>query len=64
MSRYIVQPMLGARGIPYYVVMDTATDHGIEGYGCELWAQHRAADLNRKAGKRPASEQKGGQNRV
>ena len=65
MSRYIVQPMLGARGVPYYVVMDTATEHGVEGYGCELWARHRADDLNRKAGdRRPTSEQKGGQNRV
>ena len=59
MSRYIVQPMVGLRGIPCYVVMDTATEHGIEGYGCETWVQHRAADLNRKAGKRPTSERKG-----
>lgn len=51
MSRYIVQPMLGSRGIPYYVVVDTANDHGVEGYGCELWAQHRADALNRKRGK-------------
>lgn len=64
MSRYIVQPMLGDRGIPYYVVVDTASDKGIEGYGCELWARHRADDLNRKADRRPTSEQKGGQNRV
>ena len=49
MSRYIVQPMLGSRGIPYYVVIDTETDHGIEGYGCELWAQHRADELNKKS---------------
>ena len=48
-SRYIVQPLLGSRGIPYYVVMDTASDRGIEGYGCELWAQHRADELNRTA---------------
>ena len=50
-SRYIVQPLLGSRGIPYYVVVDTANDHGVEGYGCELWAQHRADALNRKRGK-------------
>lgn len=62
--RYVVTPMLGSRGVPYYVVVDTVSDKGIEGYGCETWARHRAADLNRKAGKRPASEQKGGQNRV
>lgn len=63
--RYVVTPMLGARGVPYYVVVDTASDKGIEGYGCELWARHRADDLNRTAGdRRLASEQKGGQNRV
>lgn len=42
MSRYIVQPMLGACGVPYYVVVDTATDHGVEGYGCATWARHWA----------------------
>ena len=47
MSRYIVQPMAGFHGVPYYVVIDTASDKGIEGYGCELWAQHRADELNR-----------------
>ena len=48
MSRYIVTPMLGAGNIPYYVVTDTSTGKGVEGYGCELWAQHRAEELNRK----------------
>lgn len=48
-SRYIVQPLLGSRGIPYYVVIDTASDKGIEGYGCETWARHRADELNRTA---------------
>lgn len=48
MSRYIVTPILGIRNIPYYVVTDTSTGKGVEGYGCETWAQHRADALNRK----------------
>ena len=52
MARYIVTPILGLRGIPYYVVTDTATGKGLEGYGCDTWAQHRADELNR-TDKRP-----------
>ena len=52
MARYIVTPILGLRGIPYYVVTDTATGKGLEGYGCDTWAQHRADELNRTE-KRP-----------
>lgn len=37
MSRYIVTPILGAGNIPYYVVTDTATGKGVEGYGCDTW---------------------------
>jgi hypothetical protein len=48
MSRYIVTPILGIRNIPYYIVIDTSTGKGVEGYGCETWAQHRADALNRK----------------
>ena len=48
MSRFIVTPILSPRNIPYYVVTDTSTGKGVEGYGCEPWAQHRADDLNRK----------------
>jgi len=48
MSRYIVTPMLGAGNIPYYVVTDTVTGKGVEGYGCDTWARHRAEELNRK----------------
>jgi hypothetical protein len=48
MSRYIVTPILGIRNIPYYVVTDTSTGKGVEGYGCDTWAQHRAEELNRK----------------
>lgn len=48
MSRYIVQPLLGSRGIPYYVVIDTASDRGIEGYGCSTRARHRTDELNRQ----------------
>ena len=48
MSRYIVTPILGAGNIPYYVVTDTATGKGVEGYGCDTWARHRAEELNRK----------------
>ncbi len=48
MSRYIVTPILGLRNIPYYVVTDTSTGKGVEGYGCETWARHRASELNRK----------------
>lgn len=48
MSRYIVQPILGFNGSPYYVVWDTATNKGLEGYGCDTWAQHAADDLNRQ----------------
>lgn len=48
MSRYIVTQMLGARDIPYYIVTDTATGKGVEGYGCEPWARHRANEMNRK----------------
>ena len=47
MSRYIVTPILGLRNIPYYVVTDTSTGKGVEGYGCDTWAQHRADALNR-----------------
>lgn len=48
MSRYIVTPILSPRNIPYYVVTDTSTGKGVEGYGCETWANHRADALNRK----------------
>lgn len=48
MSRYIVTPIHGMRGIPYYIVTDTSTGKGVEGYGCETWAQHRAKELNEK----------------
>ena len=46
MSRYIVTPIHGMRGIPYYIATDTSTGKGVEGYGCETWAQHRADALN------------------
>jgi hypothetical protein len=46
MSRYIVTPILGLHNIPYYVVTDTSTGKGVEGYGCDTWAQHRADALN------------------
>lgn len=49
MARYIVTPILGFRGVPYYVVTDTSTGKGIEGYGCDTWARHRADELNRTA---------------
>ena len=52
MARYIVTPILGLSGIPYYIVTDTATGKGLEGYGCDTWAQHRADELNRTE-KRP-----------
>ena len=48
MSRYIVTPILGAGNIPYYVVTDTSTGKGVEGYGCDTGAQHRADEMNRK----------------
>lgn len=54
MIRYIVTPILGLRNIPYYVVTDTVTGKGVEGYGCEPWAQHRADALNSKANTAPA----------
>ena len=44
--RYIVTPILSPRNIPYYVVTDTSTSKGVEGYGRETWAQHRADALN------------------
>lgn len=53
MSRYIVTPVLGIRNIPYYVVTDTSTGKGVEGYGCGTWAQHRADALNGKANTTP-----------
>ena len=49
MSRYIVTPILSPRNIPYYVVTDTSTGKGVEGYGCETWARHRADALNRES---------------
>ena len=49
MSRYIVQPMLGMHGAIYYIVTDTSTGKGLEGYGCDTWARHRADELNRTA---------------
>ena len=48
MSRFIVTPILSPRNIPYYVVTDTATGKGVEGYGCDTWARHRAEEMNRK----------------
>lgn len=54
MSRYIVTPILGLRNISYYVVTDTVTGKGVEGYGCETWAQHRADALNEKTIKAPS----------
>ena len=54
MSRYIVTPILSHRNIPYYVVTDTSTGKGVEGYDCEAWAQHRADALNGKANTAPA----------
>ena len=48
MSRYIVTPILGAGNIPYYVVTDTSTGKGVEGYGCETWARYRANEMNRE----------------
>ena len=47
MSRYIVTPILSPHNIPYYVVTDTSTGKGVEGYGCETWARHMADALNR-----------------
>jgi hypothetical protein len=41
-------PMVGLRGALYYIVTDSATGKGVEGYGCETWAQHRADEMNRK----------------
>lgn len=32
----------------------TSTGKGVEGYGCETWAQHRADALNGKANTAPA----------
>lgn len=54
MSRYIVTPILSAGHVPYYIVTDTSTGKGVEGYGCEPWAQHRADALNGKANTAPA----------
>lgn len=48
MSKYIVLPILSPRNIPYYIVTDTSTGKGVEGYGCETWARHRADALNRE----------------
>lgn len=48
-NRYVVMPILGLRGVPYYVVTDTSTGKGVEGYGCDTWARHRADALNRTA---------------
>lgn len=53
MSRYIVTPVLSPRNIPYYVVTDTSTGKGVEGYGCETWTQHRADALNGRKEKPP-----------
>ena len=57
MSRYIVTPILGLHNIPYYVVTDTSTGKGVEGYGCDTWAQHRADELNRKEKKGDGKEE-------
>ena len=54
MSRYVVMPMVGLRGALYYIVTDSATGKGVEGYDCEAWAQHRADALNGKANTAPA----------
>lgn len=47
MSRYIVVPEQTRYGITY-AVMDTATGKAVTQYGCDLWAQHRADELNGK----------------
>jgi hypothetical protein len=46
-------PMVGLRGALYYIVTDSATGKGVEGYGCETWAQHRADELNSRKEKPP-----------
>ena len=48
MSLYIVTPILSPRNIPDCGVTDTSTGKGVEGYGCETWARHRASELNRE----------------
>ena len=55
--RYIVTPILSPRNIPYYVVTDTSTGKGVEGYGCETWARHRADEMNRKEKKGDGKEE-------
>ena len=57
MSRYIVTPILGAGHVPYYIVTDTSTGKGVEGYGCDTWARHRAEEMNRKEKKGDGKEE-------
>lgn len=46
MSRYIVELIQTIYGVTY-AVKDTATNKKVTQYGCNLWAQHRADELNR-----------------
>ena len=56
MSRYIVTPILGAGRVPYYIVTDTSTGKGVEGYGCDTWARHRASELNRDSARQSCAD--------
>lgn len=48
-ERYTVQPEKTANGLPIYVVVDKATGHWEAVRNCQLWAEHKADELNRKA---------------
>ena len=48
-KRYIVQAKVNGRGIPIYVVIDSATGNWEAVRDCQLWAEHKAKDLNKQA---------------
>ena len=41
-------PVIGPRGYITYAVVDTTTQTTVRKYGCELWANHKAKEMNNK----------------
>lgn len=46
--KYIVMPVIELRGYITYAVVDTTTQTTVRKYGCELWANHKAKEMNNK----------------
>ena len=47
-KRYTVMPHMDMRGYLRYLVIDTATGKQVGEQDCQLWAERRADELNKK----------------